>query len=42
MTDIYGDLAHQPSFIAAFSHALATLWQIGTKATLERYLVDQL
>jgi mannitol 2-dehydrogenase len=42
MVDIYGDLARQPTFIAAFSHALNTLWSIGTKATLERYLSDSL
>jgi mannitol 2-dehydrogenase len=42
MTDIYGDLASSPAFIAAFSHALTTLWAIGTKATLERYLADKL
>lgn len=42
MTDIYGDLSRQPSFIAAFSHALTTLWEIGTRATLERYLADAL
>ena len=42
MTDIYGDLAANPAFIAAFTNALTTLWDIGTKATLERYLADQL
>ena len=42
MTDIYGDLAKSSSFIKAFSHALTTLWAIGTKATLERYLADTL
>jgi mannitol 2-dehydrogenase len=42
MTDIYGDLARNPTFIAAFTHALTTLWSIGTKATLERYLADSL
>ena len=42
MTDIYGDLAGHPSFVASFSHALTTLWDIGTKATLERYLADKL
>ncbi len=42
MADIYGDLARHPTFTAAFSHALTTLWDIGTKATLERYLADQL
>ncbi|HTN63082.1 MAG TPA: mannitol dehydrogenase family protein [Devosia sp.] len=42
MTDIYGDLAQSPTFITAFSHALTTLWSIGTKATLERYLANAL
>lgn len=42
MVDIYGDLARQPSFVAAFSNALTTLWAIGTKATLERYLAEEL
>ena len=42
MTDIYGDLASQPAFITAFSHALTTLWSIGTEKTLQRYLADTL
>ncbi|SEQ07838.1 mannitol 2-dehydrogenase [Devosia sp. YR412] len=42
MSDIYGALANDPTFIAAFSKALTTLWEIGTKATLERYLADKL
>ena len=42
MTDIYGDLARSPAFIAAFSNALKTLWEIGTEATLKRYLADGL
>ncbi|MHA6730556.1 mannitol dehydrogenase family protein [Devosia sp. A369] len=42
MGDIYGALAGEPAFVAAFSHALETLWAIGTKATLERYLADGL
>jgi len=42
MADIYGDLAKNPAFITAFSNALNTLWKIGTKATLERYLADKL
>ena len=41
MTDIYGALAQSPAFVAAFSQALESLWKIGTKATLERYLADQ-
>lgn len=42
MTDIYGDLAQNQTFIAAFSHALTTLWDIGTEKTLQRYLAGQL
>jgi mannitol 2-dehydrogenase len=42
MADIYGDLAKAPSFIAAFTKSLNSLWSIGTKATLEAYLADRL
>ena len=42
MTDIFGDLAKQPAYVEAFSHALNTVWAIGTKATLEEYLGDRL
>lgn len=42
MADIYGALAGQPAFRSAFANALNTLWKIGTKATLERYLADRL
>ncbi|KQX40267.1 mannitol dehydrogenase [Devosia sp. Root436] len=42
MTDIYGELAHSPAFLAAFTNALTTLWDVGTKVTLERYLADRL
>lgn len=42
MGDIYGELAQNPAFISAFSRALTTLWSIGTKATLERYLAGNL
>lgn len=42
MTDIYGALATNPQFVAAFTKALNSLWEIGTKATLERYLTDKL
>ncbi len=41
MADIYGELATQRNFIATFTKALETLWNIGTKATLERYLADE-
>jgi len=42
MTDIYGDLARNHTFVAAFTHALTSLWTLGTKATLEHYLEDRL
>lgn len=42
MSDIYGDLAKAPSFIAGFTKSLNSLWSIGTKATLEAYLADRL
>ena len=42
MSDIYGDLAKAPIFVAAFTKSLNSLWSIGTKATLEAYLADRL
>jgi mannitol 2-dehydrogenase len=41
MSDIYGDLAGNPTFATAFSDALAALWQHGTRETLTRYLANQ-
>ena len=42
MTDIFGRLAQDPTYTEAFSHALNTIWAIGTKATLEAYLMGRL
>jgi mannitol 2-dehydrogenase len=42
MTDIFGDLANQPAYVQAFTQALTTIWQQGTKATLETYLAERL
>jgi len=42
MTDIFGGLAKEPAYVEAFSHALNTVWSIGTKATLEAYLDGRL
>jgi len=42
MGDIFGDLAANPAYVAAFSHALETIWSIGTKSTLEAYLAGRL
>lgn len=38
MEDIYGDVGRSPIFVAAFGHSLDTLWKLGTKETLTRYL----
>jgi mannitol 2-dehydrogenase len=42
MSDIFGELAKDAAYVAAFSHALDTIWSIGTKATLEAYLAGRL
>jgi mannitol 2-dehydrogenase len=38
MTDIFGDLARHPDYVESFTRALATLWALGTRETLTRYL----
>ena len=42
MTDIFGPLAQNPTYVAAFCTALSALWADGTRATLERYLAGAL
>jgi mannitol 2-dehydrogenase len=42
MTDIFGELSTNPTYVAAFSTALSSLWSRGTRATLEAYLARQL
>lgn len=42
MTDIFGALAKDETYIHAFSHALTSLWADGTKQVLERYLAGSL
>ena len=42
MTDIFGTLGTNPAYVAAFTNALATLWAVGTRETLNRYLGDRL
>ena len=37
MSDIFGDLATNPTYVAAFTRALSTLWRVGTRETLTRY-----
>jgi mannitol 2-dehydrogenase len=38
MTDIYGDLAQNPTFAAGFVEALGYLWANGAEAAMQRYL----
>lgn len=38
MTDIYGDLAQNPTFAAGFAEALGYLWANGAGAAMQRYL----
>ncbi len=38
MGDIFGDLAKNPAYVAAFSDALTSLWTKGVRATLADYL----
>ncbi|MDB5539653.1 MAG: Multiple polyol-specific dehydrogenase [Devosia sp.] len=42
MTDIFGALAKDPVYVGAFTHALLTVWQVGTRETLARYLRGKL
>ena len=42
MGDIFGPLASNPTYVAAFTTALASLWARGTRATLEAYLDNAL
>lgn len=42
MGDIFGDLAANPTYVAAFTHALSTVWSAGTRETLTRYLDGRL
>ena len=42
MTDIFGPLASNPKYVAAFTNALGSLWARGTRATLEAYLGNKL
>lgn len=42
MGDIFGALAGNPAYVAAFTTALTSLWSRGTVATLEAYLAGTL
>ncbi len=42
MEDIFGSLAKSPAYVQSFSNALKSIWDIGAKATLEKYLSGEL
>ena len=42
MSDIYGDTGRAPAFRAAFAHALRSLWTLGARETLTRYVSGKL
>lgn len=42
MVDIFGDLASNEAYVAAFSHALSQIWALGTRETLSRYVEGRL
>jgi mannitol 2-dehydrogenase len=42
MGDIFGDLATNPGYVAAFTHALEQIWALGARETLTRYLDNRL
>ncbi len=42
MTDIFGSLAADAAYRGAFTHALSSLWTLGTRETLTRYLAGTL
>ena len=42
MRDIFGALAEDATYVAAFSKALAQLWNAGVRSTLDNYLQGRL
>jgi mannitol 2-dehydrogenase len=42
MSDIYGDVGSSKAFADAFARSLKTLWEVGTRQTLTRYLAGAL
>lgn len=42
MDDIFGAAAQNPAYAKAFTHALKTVWQVGARETLTRYVQDRL
>jgi mannitol 2-dehydrogenase len=38
MRDIFGALSDEPIYVEAFTRALASIWALGTKEVLTRYL----
>jgi mannitol 2-dehydrogenase len=42
MREVYGEVGRDPRFAGAFAHALATLWQVGAREALKRYVAGKL
>ncbi|WMT91860.1 mannitol dehydrogenase family protein [Pelagibacterium sp. H642] len=42
MKDIFGSVADNADYVAAFSHALGTIWEVGARETLTRYIENRL
>jgi mannitol 2-dehydrogenase len=42
LQEIFGDLARDPTYVRAFAGALTSIWKVGTRQTLLRYLGDDL
>ena len=42
MRDIFGSVAENADYLAAFSHALKTIWAVGARETLTRYIQNRL
>ncbi|WP_332719529.1 mannitol dehydrogenase family protein [Pelagibacterium mangrovi] len=42
MKDIFGAAREHPDYVAAFSHALRTIWELGTREMLTRYIENRL
>ena len=41
LSDIFGKLAEDPTYVAAFANALSALWARGVRSTVANYLSDK-
>ena len=42
MKDIFGAAAESPAYVTAFTNALGTVWELGARETLTRYIQGKL